>query len=138
MAERVLTWLLRLLGVSCLLALPAMLMPVSWMAALHEWSGLGAFPDAPVVEYLARAVSGFYAMFGGLMLIAASDVRRYAAIITYCAWLGILFGAAIVCVILAAGMPWYWAMAEAVSSPPTAIIILLLQSAVAKAERSKA
>jgi hypothetical protein len=132
MAERVLKWLLRLLGVSCLFALPAMVMPVSWMAAAHEWSGLGKFPDAPVVVYLARAVSGFYAMFGGLMLIAASDARRYATIITYCAWLGILFSAAIVCVILAAGMPWYWAMGEAVSGPPTGIIILLLQRAAAK------
>ena len=37
------------------------------MAACHEAMGLGPFPDAPIVEYLARSVSAYYAMLGGLL-----------------------------------------------------------------------
>jgi hypothetical protein len=65
-ADKVLAILLRSLGVSALFALVAVFMPMSWMAATHRWLGLGEMPTAPVVEYLARSVSAFYALFGAL------------------------------------------------------------------------
>ncbi len=37
---KVLVFLLRLLGVSGLCALVTVLMPTSWMAAIHSWLGL--------------------------------------------------------------------------------------------------
>ena len=49
--------LLRLGGCLLLTAFVAVLLPVSWMAATHEWLGLGEFPRAPVVDYLARSVA---------------------------------------------------------------------------------
>jgi hypothetical protein len=33
-------------------------------------------PTAPVVEHLARSVSTFYALFGALCLVVASDGER--------------------------------------------------------------
>jgi hypothetical protein len=46
-ADRVLVFLLRLVGVPALFALVAVAMPVSWMAATHRWLGLGEMPTGP-------------------------------------------------------------------------------------------
>ncbi len=61
-ADKALVFLLRLVGVSSLLALAAVFMPVSWMVATHRWLGLGEMPVTPVVEYLARSLSACYAL----------------------------------------------------------------------------
>jgi len=80
--------LLRFLGVSALFALVAVFMPGSWMAATHCWLGLGEMPTGPVVEYLARSVSAFYALFGALCLVVASDLERYRPLVRF---LGVTF-----------------------------------------------
>ena len=129
--------LLRAVGVACLFAIPAVFMPRSWMAVIHEWSGLGKFPDGLVVEYLARAVSAFYAMFGGLLLFAASDTRRYAAIITYCAWLGVVYGGTMATINAVIGMPLAWVLGEGLTAVPTGVVLLLLQRAASAPERPK-
>ena len=67
-ADKVLVVLLRCLGVGSLFALVPVVMPFSWMAATHRWLGLGEMPTGPVVEYLARSLSAFYALFGALCL----------------------------------------------------------------------
>jgi cell division protein FtsW (lipid II flippase) len=111
-AYKALTILLRLLGVSTLFALIAVFMPVSWMTATHRWLGLGDMPTAPVVEYLARSLSAFYALFGALCLVVASDLERYRPLIRF---LGVAFAVMSVVFIgvdLAAGMPWWWAVYE--------------------------
>jgi len=38
-------------------AIALVMMPGSWMAAVHEWLGMGVLPDKPVVEYLAPPTS---------------------------------------------------------------------------------
>ena len=53
-SDKALVLLLRFVGVSALLALVAVFMPVSWMAATHRRLGPGEMPTAPVVEYLAH------------------------------------------------------------------------------------
>src|SRR6516164_8620568 len=66
-SDKVLVILFRyLLGIGSLFALVPVFVPVSWMAATHRWLGLGEIPIAPVVEYLARSLSAFYAVFGAL------------------------------------------------------------------------
>jgi hypothetical protein len=67
-ADKALAIFLRCLGVGSLFALVAVVMPFSWMVAAHRWLGLGEMPSCPVVEYLARSVSAFYALFGALCL----------------------------------------------------------------------
>ena len=43
------------------------------MVATHERLGLGAFPDPPITIYLARSLSAFYAIVGGLLLLFFID-----------------------------------------------------------------
>ncbi|KPK78880.1 MAG: hypothetical protein AMJ81_14620 [Phycisphaerae bacterium SM23_33] len=127
-AERWLKTLLRLEGGVTCLALVAVVMPRAWMAACHAWLGLGAFPEAPIAEYLARSLSGFYAFFGGLCLVASSDVRRHAPTVTYLGVAQIVLALVLLVVDVAAGLPWYWAAADA---PPPALFgagILALQA----------
>ena len=132
-AERILKLILRLTGAVCLLAIIAVYMPPSWMAVGHEWSGLGEFPDSPIVEYLARATSAFYAMFGGLLLLAASDVRRHSRVIAYAAWMGIVYGVTMSLINMCIGMPWYWALGEVATAAPLGAVILLLLRAARRA-----
>ena len=129
MAERWLKLLLRATGVACLLAIPFVFVPRAWMAGLHEWAGLGALPEGPIVDYLARAVSAFYAMFGGLLLVAASDTKRYAAIITYVSWLGVVYGLTMAVVNAVIGLPLSWVLGEGLTAAPTGVVLLLLQRA---------
>ena len=58
-SDKVLVILFRyLLGIGSLFALVPVVMPWSWMAATHRWLGLGEMPSGPIVEYLARSLSG--------------------------------------------------------------------------------
>jgi hypothetical protein len=75
--------LLRLVGGICLLALVALWMPRAWIDLAHRRLGWGPFPPEPVAEYLARSVSALCGFYGGLLLVLAADVRRYAPLIRY-------------------------------------------------------
>ena len=46
--ERFLQVLLRVIGTSGLLAIPFVVVPFSWMDAIHQGLGMGKLPDAPV------------------------------------------------------------------------------------------
>ncbi|HUE15164.1 MAG TPA: hypothetical protein VMR25_13420 [Planctomycetaceae bacterium] len=108
--------LLRVIGVIGLFALGPVLMPFSWMTSTHRWLGLGEMPAAPVVEYLARSVSAFYAMFGALCLVLSTDVERYCPVVRSLGVLGALMGVIFIGADTAAGMPLWWTITE---GPPT-------------------
>ena len=110
--ERALAVLLRVSGGVMLLALFAIVLPTEWMAATHRWLGLGEFPASPLVDYLTRSISALYAIYGGLMVLLARDVRRFAPVIVYLAVTGLAFGVVMVGVDFAAGMPRYWSVGE--------------------------
>src|SRR6478672_8865079 len=109
---KVLTVLLRLMGVGSLFALFAVVMPTSWMTATHRWLGLGEMPTAPVVEYLARSISAFYALLGALCLVMAADLERYRPLVRFLGAAQAVMGVAFLGVDLAAGMPWWWSASE--------------------------
>jgi hypothetical protein len=111
-ADKALVILLRLIGVSALFALVAVFMPLSWMVATHRWLGMGEIPTPPVVEYLARCVSAFYAFFGALCLMMASDLNRYRPLVRSLGVALAVMGVVCVGVDLAAGMPWWWSAFE--------------------------
>ena len=95
-SDKVLVILFRyLLGIGSLFALVPVVMPWSWMAATHRWLGLGEMPIGPIVEYLARSLSAFYALVGALCLVMASDLDRYRPLVRFfgvcLALLGIVF-----------------------------------------------
>lgn len=111
-ADRVLVILLRFLGVSALFALVAVFMPMTWMAATHRWLGLGEMPTDPVVEYLARSLSAFYALIGAICLVLAADLERYRPLVRFLGVAFVLMSLIALGVDLAAGMPWWWSASE--------------------------
>jgi FtsH-binding integral membrane protein len=115
------------------LAVVAVFMPTSWMARCHEAIGLGTFPNAAIASYLARTTSAFYAMFGGLLLIAASDVRRHSTVISYIAWMGVAYGITMSLVNVFIGMPLLWQVSE-VHAAGLGVVILLLQRSVRRSD----
>ena len=111
-SDKALVLLLRILGVGSLLALVPVLMPFSWMIAAHRWLGLGEMPTGPVVQYLARSLSAFYALVGAICLALASDLERYRPLVRFLAAVFGVMGLVTFGVDLAAGMPWWWSASE--------------------------
>ena len=114
-AERWLVFLLRLVGGVCLLAVVSLWMPRNWIDAGHRWLGLGAFPAEPIAEYLARSVSLLCAFYGGLLIVLSFNVRRFNPLIRYQASAVMLLAACGVVVGHWAGLPWWFAGADAVA-----------------------
>ncbi len=117
---------LHILGWTTLLAVGAVVMPRSWMASTHEWLGLGEFPAAPIVENLARSVSAFYAIFGAVCLVLASDIERYRPLIKFLGALLVIFGVTLIGIDLAAGMPPWWTASEGLSTIVFGVLMLAL------------
>jgi len=125
-----LVWFLRLLGATTVLALPAVFLPGAWMAGIHEWLGLGAFPDAPMTDYLARSLSLFYALIGVLLLMLAGDVRRYRPLVVYAGRGSVAAGAIMLWIDLHAGLPYWWTWHEGPAAALCGALILWLVRAV--------
>ncbi|MHC4335084.1 MAG: hypothetical protein ACYSUP_11940 [Planctomycetota bacterium] len=124
--EHLLKLFLRIIGTVALFAAVAVVMPYSWMNATHQWLGMGQLPSEPVVGYLARSSSAFYALFGGLLWLTSCDLRRHRLVLLYLAAAMIIFGAALFVVDLLEGMPLYWSLTEGPINVAFGIVILLL------------
>ena len=111
-AEELLTLVLRGCGAILCLSFLAVLLPTSWMGAIHRQLEVGAFPESFLVEYLTRSISALYGVHGVLYFVLAKDVRRYAPVITYIAWSTIAFGVILLGIDFLAGAPWYWTLLE--------------------------
>lgn len=106
--RRALVWLLRLFGGASLLAIVAVVMPVEWIHGAHRRLGMGNFPDESIAVYLARSLSLFYALVGGLQLVLASDPDRYRPLIVYAGWGSAVAGLFMLWIELAVGLPAWW------------------------------
>ena len=60
--EHFLQLFLRIIGTTSLTAAFFVFVPQAWLEAIHQQLGLGNLPAAPVVSYLARSTSAFYAL----------------------------------------------------------------------------
>ncbi|MCI0360973.1 MAG: hypothetical protein L0211_21040 [Planctomycetaceae bacterium] len=134
-AAIVLRWLLVANGVLTLLALPAVFLPTAWMDAFHRNLGLGALPEGPIVQYLARSVSALYAAFGSLTLILAVDLARFAPLITWWGITAIVFGGLLLWIDTSAPMPAHWTWDEVPYLVLTGAVVLLLQRQARRAAR---
>ncbi|MBA2259968.1 MAG: hypothetical protein H0W18_13815 [Acidobacteria bacterium] len=123
---RLLSLLLRVGALATSAAFLAVFLPVEWMAATHEALGLGPFPRAPLVDYLARSIALLYGFHGILMFIVAGDPVRYRPIVTYIAAMDLIFGVAIAIIDIHAGMPWYWTIGESVPITVMGVLIAVL------------
>jgi hypothetical protein len=133
---RLLVVLLRLGGIVTVSAFGAILLPTDWMAGVHAAIGLGEFPRAPVVDYLARSIAALYGFHGVLLLIVSMDPRRYFTIVRYVGWMNALFGVMIMAIDLHARMPMLW---TALEGPPIVlfgIVIALLNRPATEVARA--
>ncbi len=130
--ERVLKLILQINGAVMATALVAVFMSHDQMAAIHQWLGLGKFPEGIIVDYLARSLSGFYAIIGVLYIVLARDIRAYASIITVTAWASICFGVATIIIDLQLGFPAWWTWGEGPFIIAYGAVVLWLQRKVKK------
>ncbi len=110
--EKALIVILRGLGVLVLFALLAVIMPHSCMDITNRWLGLGELPNTEIVGYLTRSLSAMYALHGALLVYLSFQVRRFAPVIRFLAAMGVVFGAIMLGIDLAVGMPWWWTWGE--------------------------
>ena len=91
-AERCLQILLRVVGTAGLFAIPFVLVPHDWLAAIHEGLGMGKFPDIPVTGYLARTASALHAVIGGLLWTVSFDLPRHRRVLICLGIAFVLYG----------------------------------------------
>ena len=130
MAARLVVLLLRFAGTVTTVAFLAILLPVDWMASTHRAIGLGEFPRAPVVDYLARSVAALYGFHGLLQLLVSTDIVRYRPIVWFIAALNVTFGLMIVAIDLHAGMPLFWTLWEGPSIIAFGVVLAVLMRSV--------
>jgi hypothetical protein len=111
-AETFLRVVLRWVGTVSLLAMVAVVMPYSWMDATHQWLGLGRMPDQPIVGYLARSVSAFYALLGGLLWALSFDLQRHRPTLCFLGVAIMIFGAMLIGIDWVEQLPLYWRLWE--------------------------
>ncbi len=111
-SEKALKVIMRIEAVMAMTAIVPMAMPLPWMDAIHRWLGLGPMPQGPVVEYLARSISGMYAILGAYLWLLSTDIRRYAAPIRLWSIAVALFGVCLLVIDTTAGLPLSWILGE--------------------------
>lgn len=112
MNERILTGILRVTGGVSLSAAIFVFVPYAWMNAIHQMLGMGVLPSDPIVGYLARSLSAFYALLGGLLLLLSFDVKEHKIVLTYLGIAFCIFGLVLLFVDWIEGMPLFWKVGE--------------------------
>ncbi len=122
--------MLRVFGTSSLLALIFVAAPYSWMDAIHESLGMGRLADQPVVGYLARSTSAFYALLGGLFWVVSFDLRRHRQVVVYLAAGTLFLGVVLLAVDWWEGLPLFWKLWEGPFVIAFGVAMLLLIRAI--------
>ena len=137
MKENLLRGILRFFGTTSLTAFVFVVAPHSWMSGIHEWLGMGEMPDSPVVWYLARSTSYFYALLGGLFWFASLDVRAHRGLLVYLGSALVVFGVALLATDWLEGLPLFWRVWEGpfVVVLGTSILTLALELPAGKGVR---
>lgn len=119
--------MLRTIGCLDLLALIAVFSSREWMAGVHQFLGLGTIPSGPIVGYLARCTSIWYASYGLLLWFVSYDVEKYSLLITGLAATMFVQGFIVVGIDIAEGMPGWWTGLEGPCCTGLGASLLLLQ-----------
>ncbi len=109
-----LVWFLRGTAVTLLSAALAVVVPHSWMDAVHCWLGMGDLPDEPLVGYLTRSLSALYAAIGACYWFLSNDVRHYLRLLRFSIPVTAVFAAALIGIDCASAMPAAWTIVEAI------------------------
>jgi hypothetical protein len=103
---------LRIFALGPMSAIFAAMLPMRVMDQIHQLIGLGPMPQGPIVEYLARSTSMFYAIHGVLLWFIASDLRRYRELFRFYLRISLVFAAGLFLTDLSAGLPPRWTLVE--------------------------
>jgi hypothetical protein len=125
-SRRLLAWLLRLAGAFEILAFVAVIMPRSWMEVSHVWLGMGEMASGPLIMFMIRQASFTYGMHGVSLLVLASDVTRFRALVILNGIAYLLAGPIFFLIDWTAGMPWWWSAGDAVGCGGAGLAILVL------------
>jgi len=120
---RWLRWILLITGCGLVVATIPLFFPVAVVASIHQWLGLGEFPDSPITVYLARSTSLLYAIHGALLVVVSFDLERYWPLAPVFGWLHVVIGLTMLGIDLTTPMPLYWIVGEGV---PVALAGLLI------------
>ena len=130
--DRFFRWFLRVVGTVALLAIAAVVMPYAWMNAIHQRLEMGQLPAEPIVGYLARSTSAFYALLGALLWVVSFDLVRHRLILRFLGVAIIVFGMMLLVVDFVEGMPLWWSLWEGPINMAFGTIILILSNRLAR------
>lgn len=125
-AEKMLSWLMIIVGCGLMVAFFFMLIPAKWMNAIHERLGLGDMLNTPLTFYLARSTSLLYGVHGALMFVCGRNIRKYAGLAPIFGYLHGVIGLSMLGIDLTAGMPWWWTTFEGVPVALTGLAMVWL------------
>lgn len=115
----------------------AVVMPYSWMDAIHQWLGMGKLPDEPIVGYLARSTSAFYALLGGLLWAVSFHLHRNRLALRYLGAAMVLFGMMLFIVDFAEGLPLFWKICEGPINIAFGIVLLWISHRIKQISSEK-
>ena len=105
-------------------------MPRSWMEVTHSWLGMGEMARSGLLMFMIRQASYAYGMHGVSLLVIASDVTRFRALVILNGIAYLLAGPIFFWIDYTTGMPWWWTVADALACGFTGLAILLLSRAL--------
>ena len=110
--EPALRFMLRFFGTMSLLAIPFIFVPYSVTDDIHQQLQLGTLPGEPIVGYLARSLSAFYALVGALFWKISFDLRRYRSLLLFLSGALVLLGGTLCFIDWWEGLPTVWKLWE--------------------------
>ena len=113
-------------GISLSLAIVPSFFPISLMASIHEKLGLGTMPEGPIVEYLARSTSIFYAVHGVIMLTLFFKLDALWELVPIILVIHLFLGAFLIFTDVSAKMPLYWTAMEGAPVMAASFLMLVL------------
>jgi hypothetical protein len=120
-------WVLRLVGLTEILAFGAVVMPRAWMGDRYSRLGLGELPDSPLVNSLIRQVSLTYGLHGIALWLIAWDVMRYRPLVIFSGVGYLLAGPVLIMIDFTSGMPWWWVIGDGGGCLLIGVLILCLE-----------
>jgi hypothetical protein len=125
-----LSWLLRLVGFSEILAFIAVVMPRTWMETSHVWLGLGQMPEGSVLMFLIRQASYTYGLHGISLWVIATDVKRFRPLLILNGISFLLAGPVFFLIDYTAGTPMWWTLGDGPACGVFGAAILWLSRAI--------
>ncbi len=112
-------------GVSCLLSVVGMFLPVRVIESLAKAFGVQTLPDSPLFFYMARVTSAMAVWIGVFFIILALSPMKYGVMVPFTGLASVLLG--VVCGItgLVVGMPPMWFLGDFVSCTVLGVLILV-------------